>query len=362
MRVLSLTQGLRAPGGIETSLIKEIPPLRESGVEMIVLSASGGKMVSKLRDVGAEVLLPKRDLYDILCSNHEEWTAFVSDIIKSHQPDILYAHQMDVARSLKDIVNPPPLVAAIHSRFLHLMKEGEESALIEDIKGVSSFHAVGHAISEELRSLGVREITPIFSPVYPAPPKKQSQSRKKGANLLFVGRPDHRKGLDILLKAMDLLKEDIPSLKLTVLGDDGKTDPLLNGSGYESLAKRLGINEMISWLGHQDHKDVLEQMRSSDLLVSSSRQEGLVSIILESHSLALPVVATSVSAEAMNWGDAGIIVPRENPLLLAEAIKTDLRDPERLLRAQKNRDWVLENYSIPKLVNNIKSDFQRVVT
>ena len=68
--------------------------------------------------------------------------------------------------------------------------------------------------------------------------------------------------------------------------------------------------------------------RSFDVMVSSSRKEGLPVSILEGMATGLPVVATTVGEvpRLIRGGETGLLVPPDEPLLLARAIAELLVD------------------------------------
>jgi glycosyltransferase involved in cell wall biosynthesis len=94
----------------------------------------------------------------------------------------------------------------------------------------------------------------------------------------------------------------------------------------ELLIDELKLRESVSMLGRRD--DMPSVYASLDLLVSSSRQEGLPMTILEGMASRLPVVATRVGDVPTVVLDdrTGVLVPPENVELLASAIATLLQN------------------------------------
>lgn len=356
-----MVDGLDSPGVIENSLIKYILPLKNKGIEMAVVSSGGGRYADQLVDIGTEVFYPDKNIKGIRSQGKESWISLVKKTIQKYNPDILYAHQMETTLSIVPLESGVPVASAIHSRFIDLADQ-ETLVTIKSATGkIASFHALGRVIEKELRSVGAKNIISIFSPVPQSQLEASPRISPDRPKLVFVGRPDNRKGLDVLIKALPLIKDTFPEARLTVLGNDGETKRLVGGGYDRPEAVRLGVDSMIDWLGTKSHQKTMSLLSKSDLLVSPSRQEGLPSVVLEAHSLALPVVATPASAEAMNSGETGIIVPTDNHFLLAKAIEIDLKDPDRRKRGGKNREWVFSNYSTEKLVDIIERDFKRLV-
>lgn len=99
-------------------------------------------------------------------------------------------------------------------------------------------------------------------------------------NLLTVGRLDYQKGYDLLIEAMSKLDK---KFHLTILGE-GKDDTKL-----EQLAKSFDIEDNITFAGFQSNPYIY--MIHADLLILSSRYEGLPNVVLEANACGTPVVA-----------------------------------------------------------------------
>jgi glycosyltransferase involved in cell wall biosynthesis len=126
---------------------------------------------------------------------------------------------------------------------------------------------------------------------------------------LYVGRLDHLKGVETLLTSLEGVRE----CALAIVGDGPERGKL------ELQARPLG--DRVTFLGQR--LDIETLMASADLLVLPSRTEGLPVVVLEAMAAGLPVVATSVGGipEAVVDGETGLLVPPENPVALAAAIR-----------------------------------------
>jgi len=143
-------------------------------------------------------------------------------------------------------------------------------------------------------------------------PGKQLQ---KIYDVLFVGRLERVKGVDILLRAAECLKKKYSmKIRIGIVG----TGVLL--SDLKRLSINLGINNTVEFLGVRG--DILSLLDKSSIFVLPSRWEGLPISILEAMSRNVPVIATSVGgiSEVINDGEDGVLVTPENPELLAGAI------------------------------------------
>jgi glycosyltransferase involved in cell wall biosynthesis len=126
----------------------------------------------------------------------------------------------------------------------------------------------------------------------------------------FIEGKDH----ELLLRAFACIPKG-PRLRL--VGDGPKR------ASVESLARELGIQEQVDFLGNRD--DVASLLATSDMFVLASRSEMLPISILEAMRAGLPVIASDVGGvgEAVAHNENGFLVPSGSVSALAQAL-TDL--------------------------------------
>ena len=148
--------------------------------------------------------------------------------------------------------------------------------------------------------------------------------------LLSVGRAVAKKGYDVLLEALARLPPGL-AWHLTHIGG-GEMRPKL-----QATARRLGLDDRISWLGARTQEEVLAAYRAADLFVLASRiaddgdRDGLPNVLMEAQSQGVACVATGISGvpELIRDRETGVLVPPDDPAALAGAIEDLIRDPAR---------------------------------
>ncbi len=130
--------------------------------------------------------------------------------------------------------------------------------------------------------------------------------------MLTLAQLMHRKGIDVLLRALAQLRD--PDLVLLVAGD-GPEAPALR-----RLTAELFLTDAVRFLGRR--QDTGDLLAACDLFVLPSRQEGLGVAALEALGAARPVVATRVGGlgALIVDGVCGLLVPPDDVAALAAAI------------------------------------------
>lgn len=166
-----------------------------------------------------------------------------------------------------------------------------------------------------------------------------------GTRLVTVARLEPVKSLDVLLRAVALVRTAGHDAALTVIGD-GTERPAL-----ERLTRELGLETAVTFTGWS--RDVGRHLAGADLFVMSSRSEGLSLTLLEAMAAGLPIVATAVGGnpEVVEHGRTGLLVPHGDPAALATAIGEVLGDPERAAAmGRAGRERVMARFSLDAMV------------
>ncbi|MFS8145863.1 glycosyltransferase [Rhizobium sp. BR 249] len=146
--------------------------------------------------------------------------------------------------------------------------------------------------------------------------------------ILSVGRAVEKKGYDVLLRALALLPADL-HWRMDHIGGGDELAKL------KVLAAELGFADRIVWKGAMAQEDVLDHYRRADLFALACRiaangdRDGLPNVLVEASSQRLVCLSTDVSGvpELLKNGENGLVVPPEDPALLARALETAIRDP-----------------------------------
>ena len=143
--------------------------------------------------------------------------------------------------------------------------------------------------------------------------------------LLSVGAVVPRKGYDVLVAALDQIRE--LRWRLVIAGDC--TRGTVTASVLQAQIARLGLGDRIDMRGALSPEQVAALYSSSDIFVLPSRFEGYGMAFTEALAHGLPVVGTRVGAAVENVPqDAGVLVPVDNASALASALRHLIENPQ----------------------------------
>jgi glycogen(starch) synthase len=161
----------------------------------------------------------------------------------------------------------------------------------------------------------------------------------KRCTLLFVGRLEYRKGIDVLLQIIPDLLAAEPGLYVRIVGEDG-------GGYRKAFESKLGSR--VTFTGKIDDAALQAEYAGCDLFVSPSRYESFGLIFLEAMREGKAVIGCDVGGmpEIIAAEETGLLVPPGDVAALAAAILRLVRQPElRSRMGARGRELFFERFS-----------------
>jgi glycosyltransferase involved in cell wall biosynthesis len=128
----------------------------------------------------------------------------------------------------------------------------------------------------------------------------------------------------------------------------------------QSLCRELDIGDRVVFTGEK--KDISSWINALDLLIHPSRRESFGRVIVEALAREIPVVATRSggSEEILEATEAGLLVPQQDPVALAEAMDRMISHPLRAREmAGRGRALVEEKFSLGRTSAALKEELER---
>jgi phosphatidylinositol alpha-mannosyltransferase len=170
--------------------------------------------------------------------------------------------------------------------------------------------------------------------------------------IAFVGQAVERKGLPLLLRSFEALREHIPT-ELTVIGPTAEelSPLLLDARGVTALGK---VDEAVK-------QRVLEE---ADVLCAPSlRSESFGMVLTEAFAAGTPVVASDMAGyrDVVRDGVDGLLVPVGDPQALAEALRDLYEEPERRAEMARAAARDVERFAWPRVAAEVMGAYEDAI-
>jgi glycosyltransferase involved in cell wall biosynthesis len=312
---------IRGIGGSERHLLTLLPALADEGIEPLFIGLDDpdwdpADFYDALRVPAIRIPAP-RDIDPLLLAR----------LVRSVQADIVHTHLVhaDVYGGAAALLRGTKLVSTKHND--DPFRAGA-FRYVERALGSAADRVI--AITESLRRFTIDQVGLRPDKVETIHYGLDDLPAAWGENppddvpadariLLAVSRLTEQKGIDVAIRALPLVSED---LVLVVLGEGPERAAL------ELLARELGVGHRVFLCGRVP--DVATWLRRATLLVHPARWEGFGLGVLEAMLAGLPVVAADVSSlpELVLDGETGVLVQPDDAPALAVGIARALDEPE----------------------------------
>jgi len=173
--------------------------------------------------------------------------------------------------------------------------------------------------------------------------------------ILFVGRPEERKGLPILLTAFGALVEHVPC-RLTVIGAE-----------REDVLRYLADPELLSAIdvrGRVSGESLWAELHGADVLCAPSLSgESFGMVLTEAFAAGTPVIASNIAgySDVVSDGVDGLLVPPGDPQRLAEELQRAHHEPERLAAMGEAAHLSAQRYAWPRVADQVTEVYERAI-
>ena len=176
---------------------------------------------------------------------------------------------------------------------------------------------------------------------------------------LFVGRLDHDKGLDELLRAFSRLASEGAAVHLLLAGAEDPDGKPLAESTRQLMDSLPGIHVSDGWL-----EDVRPWYAAADALVHPSYREGFPNVVIEAGAMELASIVTDIngSREIIHEDENGVIIHAHDEAALYAAMKAFLQNPDKVYRmASLARAQVADRYEQSYVRQCLKDSYHTVM-
>ena len=273
--------------------------------------------------------------------------------LREFHPDVVHAH-MRTGLLLAWICRRfEPFILVGHVHNVHDRESvmmGLADCVIAVSQSVASTMARQGIAERKIRIVLNRTLDNLRQP----PLEEIAPSILKRPSIVTVCGMSHRKGINEIIEAFEILGEDIPTAHLYLVGN-GPQRKL-----FEQQARRTSVRDRIHFEGFQSEPRAY--MLSADVFVLASRRESFGLVLIEARQAGCAIVATDVDgvAEALDWGRAGMLVPPRNVKALVIALRQMILDDKERLDWRHWSRLGSANYRVSVMTSEVQSIYEKL--
>jgi D-inositol-3-phosphate glycosyltransferase len=188
--------------------------------------------------------------------------------------------------------------------------------------------------------------------------------------LLFVGRIEPLKGLDVLMRAIALMVErgkyELTPFCLAVIGGDPNANANTmteEMARLQEMRSELDLQDFVMFLGKKEQDTLPYYYSAAEIVIVPSHYESFGMVALEAMACGTPVVASQVGGLAflIQDGITGYHVPVGDPEALCDRITALLSDPELRTRLGNQAALFAERYQWQNISTQIRTLYHEVL-
>jgi len=179
--------------------------------------------------------------------------------------------------------------------------------------------------------------------------------------VLAIGRLSVAKGFQYAIQAFPLMFKDFPDAQLVIVGKD-------DGYGYSAELRRLvlqnGLKSRVSFLSGVNDEEKTVLLGQASVVVIPSIEEVFGLVALEAMAAGKPIVASKLGglAEILAPDKYSILIDSTDPVRLALALVSVLKDKEKIIGAMKNRKNRTERFSSDKMAEQYSCVYKKTAS
>lgn len=323
-------------------------PLATEEARWITYSA---KVATAISDLHARETLDLVEFADwgsegfVHLSNQADWN-HLPTVIHLHGPLVMFGHAIGW---------PDP-----NSGFYQVARMMEETC-VRRADAVFSSSRCSAEWCERFHGLDKNRVPVIHTGVDTAVFYPRDVPKEVHPTIVFVGKIERNKGVDLLVDAACELACDFPDLRLRLIG-----------RGDAELARQLerhvasaGFADMLEMFGYVEHSQLPDHLSRAHVFAAPSEYEGGPGFVyLEAMACGLPVIACSGSgaSEVIRSGETGLLIPPRDRRLLVQALKQLFDDRGLLERlGRQAADYVVRDHGREMCLDRLEEFYASVV-
>lgn len=389
MRILFATdQYLPTPGGISTVTQRISAALAKKGHTVAVIAPStdwkfrkeskdgvtiyriSSLLVHKLKQLRyAPTFLYRKKIYHII-------TSFRPDIIHLETPNTIASEALYVAEKLnipviatchimpENISGTLPFLPSKIGKMIGNLYMKQVINVYNKVRLVTAPTPIGTAI---LQAYNITKPTLALSngidlDAFRQPSQKEKQKLQEKYNLpqgpiiLYIGRLDKEKKVNILIEALQYLKKT-QTFHVVI---EGKGQQMEN---LENLVQKLGLQNKISFIGYieEDELSILYSLATVFVMPSTAELQSLVT--MEAMTLGLPIIGAKAGAlpYLIKPDKNGFLFEPDDPVDLAQKLQLILENQDLQKRMSRESLELIKEHDINNIIEKMEALYTKII-
>jgi len=185
-----------------------------------------------------------------------------------------------------------------------------------------------------------------------------------GRIVLFVGRLERLKGVDVAIRALALLRDRRhDDVRLLIVGEDSHEGSDSEKERLKAFARRVGVHDRVDFLGSVAHHELPFFYSAADVCVMPSYSESFGLVALEAQACGRPVVGADVAGLRSVVRDevSGYLLDGHDPAAYAERIGRLLDNPDLAQQMGRRGRLLAQRFSWARTADSLQQLFEGVM-
>jgi phosphatidylinositol alpha-1,6-mannosyltransferase len=257
---------------------------------------------------------------------HEGVTAWLLKILTG-TPYLCYVHGEDVETAA---------TSGEHNLMVKQVCKHAERLICNSHNSANIVKRLNYANDDKINVLHPGVDASLFVPLAEDLGFKQQMGWQGRKVIITVGRLQERKGQDMMIRAIVLLKQQFPEILYAIIGRGECLESL------KALATELNLNDHVQFLTEVTDPQMIQCYQQSDVFILPNRTvgidiEGFGMVLVEAQACGKPVIAgdSGGTKETMLINESGFVIDCTDAQLISSTVAKLLADPEQIVQMGK---------------------------
>lgn len=349
--------------GSSPHTIKWCDYFKKKGYNIHVLSLNGGKIDGvTVHNFDANVV-EQRNKGLLQKMGRIKFIGEMKRTLKEINPDLLHAQYASSYGFLGTLLKKHPYAISVWGTDIYEFPNNgfvQKQIIKHNFRKANYIFTNSRAMAREVNKYTNKNVDVTFFGVDMERFKPVEVKKDDAFVVGIVKSLEKRYGIEYLIKAFKLLKDEYPNKKLLLkIGGSGQNlDNLLK------LVDELDLKNEVEFLGRIAPDNIAKTFCSFDVTVFPSLREGFGVAAIESQACEVPVIVTNVGGhpESLDNDKTGFIVESKNPEQIKEKIVTLMNDENlRKDMGKQGRKFVKANYEVNQNFHDIEELYNKIL-